>query len=219
LLDAVPWCAAFVGAILKRTGVKPSGSLMARSYLNWGTPLKTPKPGAVVVFARGKPPQGHVAFFVKDEGRTILVVGGNQSDAVTVTSYPKARVLGYRWPQEGKMAMPETENRKAAPATSAPPTLGTDLGSDLVAEVPVVNPNSTAANGVGILAAITPIVLWLAQYYGLPLTPADISAIVSGMMVLVGIFIWTKNRYFTAEATVTSANLKGLRVRAITYDP
>ena len=34
--DEVPWCAAFVGACLERTGTAGTGSLLARSYLKWG---------------------------------------------------------------------------------------------------------------------------------------------------------------------------------------
>lgn len=99
LPDSVPWCAAFVGAMLKRAGIAPSGYLAARSYLNWGVRLKSPVQGCIVVFSRGRPPQGHVAFFdsFTADGR-LRVVGGNQSDAVSYAKYPKARVLGYRWP-------------------------------------------------------------------------------------------------------------------------
>lgn len=101
--DSVPWCAAYVGAMLKRAGERPSGSLLARSYLApWGM-ATAPKPGAIVVFSRGAPPSGHVAFFLKDNGNgTIQVVGGNQGDAVSRANYPKARVIGYRWPATRK---------------------------------------------------------------------------------------------------------------------
>lgn len=102
LPDSVPWCAAFVGAMLKRSGVAPSGFLMARSYLGWGQVLRTPKLGCVVILARGRPPSGHVAFFVKDNGKSIRLLGGNQGDAVNERDYPKGRVLGYRWPLEGR---------------------------------------------------------------------------------------------------------------------
>ena len=53
--DVVAWCAAFVGAMIKRAGGKPSGSLAARSYLKWGKPvaLLDAKPGDIVVFRRG----------------------------------------------------------------------------------------------------------------------------------------------------------------------
>lgn len=99
--DAVPWCAAFVGAMLARAGRKPSGSLLARSYLNWGEKCQ-PVPGAIAVFARGRPPSGHVAFIESADERSVTVIGGNQSDAVTRAHYPKAKLLGCRWPKGAK---------------------------------------------------------------------------------------------------------------------
>ena len=45
--DEVPWCAAFMGAMLKRGGCEGTGSLMARSYLEWGVALTEAKLGAV----------------------------------------------------------------------------------------------------------------------------------------------------------------------------
>lgn len=100
--DSVPWCAAFVGACLVRAGRASSGSLMARSYLNWGRRLAEPIPGAIVVFARGTPPSGHVAFVDSVENGDLIVIGGNQSDAVTRARYSQIKVLGYRWPLGAK---------------------------------------------------------------------------------------------------------------------
>ena len=97
--DDVPWCAAFVGAMLKRAGLKGTGKLNARSYLDWGVPVdrKDAKPGDVVVFKRGNSTwQGHVAFFVKDKGALIDVLGGNQSNAVNVKGYQASQLLGIR---------------------------------------------------------------------------------------------------------------------------
>lgn len=95
--DSVPWCAAFVGAMLRRAGWKPWGNLMARGALRWGRPT-VPKPGAIVVFPRGRPPSGHVAIVEWVEGNRLHVVGGNQSDAVTRAIYPTSSALGFRWP-------------------------------------------------------------------------------------------------------------------------
>jgi uncharacterized protein (TIGR02594 family) len=97
--DSVAWCAAFVGAMLKRAGGQGTGLLTARSYLDWGVPVerKDAKPGDIVVFKRGNSTwQGHVAFFVKDNGKTIDVLGGNQSDAVNIKPYSAASLLGIR---------------------------------------------------------------------------------------------------------------------------
>lgn len=98
--DSVPWCAAFVGAMLKRAGYRGSGFLAARSYLDWGKKLEHPRVGAVTILKRGFSKwQGHVAFFAQDNGNgTIRLLGGNQSDQVKYSDYAKSRVLGYRWP-------------------------------------------------------------------------------------------------------------------------
>lgn len=97
--DETAWCAAFVGAMLKRAGQKGTGKLNARSYLDWGQPVerKDARPGDVVVFKRGNSSwQGHVAFFVKDCGASIDVLGGNQSNAVNVKGYKASQLLGIR---------------------------------------------------------------------------------------------------------------------------
>jgi uncharacterized protein (TIGR02594 family) len=107
--DSVPWCAAFVGAMLERAGERGSGSLMARSYLIWGEQDKSPSRGTICVFGRGGPraATGHVAFLDKDNGDgTITVLGGNQSDAVTRARRKKKDVLGYRWPKQLVHAIP-----------------------------------------------------------------------------------------------------------------
>jgi uncharacterized protein (TIGR02594 family) len=101
--DETPWCAAFVGSCLRLSGYRSSGSLGARSYLRFGEDLgDKAQRGCIVVFWRGDPnaATGHVAFYDRDDGDNIVVLGGNQSDAVTAARYPKSRVLGYRWPIE-----------------------------------------------------------------------------------------------------------------------
>jgi uncharacterized protein (TIGR02594 family) len=95
--DSVPWCAAFVGAMLARAGVAPSGSLAARSYLAWGEKLDAPWQGCIVVLKRGKGWQGHVTFFDREENGRLICLGGNQSDKVSFAAYRKSLVLGYRW--------------------------------------------------------------------------------------------------------------------------
>jgi len=93
------WCAAFVGACLERTGVSSTRSLRARSYLDWGAPMDAPQVGAIVVLSRGNDPAlGHVGFLVGMTTTHVLVLGGNQSNAVTVTPFDRGLVLGFRAP-------------------------------------------------------------------------------------------------------------------------
>lgn len=98
--DEVPWCAAYVGAVLAEVGLLGTGKLNARSYLNWGDPveLSDAQQGDIVVFWRGSRDgwQGHVGFYGGVLGDDVLVLGGNQGNAVSVAPYPKARLLGVR---------------------------------------------------------------------------------------------------------------------------
>ncbi|MGE0627346.1 MAG: TIGR02594 family protein [Hyphomicrobiaceae bacterium] len=109
--DEVAWCAAFVGACLERAGIAASGSLMARSYLSWGEDLAEPRLGCVAVFSRGANPElGHVALWLGETANSVIVLGGNQSDAVTVEAIDRSRLLGLRWPNAGTRPGPCFEN-------------------------------------------------------------------------------------------------------------
>lgn len=96
--DETPWCQGFVGGVFEELGIRSTRAGTARSNLKWGVGLKKPAVGAVVVFSRG-PTQGHVGFVVgKDRNGNIMVLGGNQGDAVNIKPFSTSRVLGYRWP-------------------------------------------------------------------------------------------------------------------------
>jgi len=97
--DAVAWCAAFVGACLARSDIAATGSLMARSYLSWGETVEEPRLGAIAIFSRGTDPSlGHVGFVVGVSPNTLHILGGNQSDAVTIESFGTEQLLSLRWP-------------------------------------------------------------------------------------------------------------------------
>jgi uncharacterized protein (TIGR02594 family) len=95
--DAVPWCSAFANLVAWLLRLPRSKSLAARSWLTVGRPvtLDTAEPyNDVVILSRDG--GGHVGFFAGLQGDKVLILGGNQSDAVNVTAFPKARVLGVR---------------------------------------------------------------------------------------------------------------------------
>ena len=81
--DETAWCAAFVGACLARSGLRGTGSLMARSYLDWGEPAALDQRlGAVAVLSRGADPSlGHVGFLLAETPQSIILLGGNQDDS------------------------------------------------------------------------------------------------------------------------------------------
>ena len=99
----IPWCAAFANAILVRSGYETSGSLMARSFLQYGVVTKDPKVGDIVVTTRGRSRSaGHVGFFDGFEYfegvKYVKVFGGNTAKSVQVGYFPVNQVLGYRTP-------------------------------------------------------------------------------------------------------------------------
>ena len=66
----------------------------ARNWLLFGQETK-PVTGAVLIFERGS--GGHVGFAVGQDDTHFYVLGGNQSDAVTIARIAKPRLLGARW--------------------------------------------------------------------------------------------------------------------------
>lgn len=96
--DDTAWCAAFLGAMLERADIRSTRKLTARSYMTWGQPTDNPKPGDIAVFWRNDPAswQGHVGFVVSVSDTNVVVLGGNQRNAVTEASYDRARLLGFR---------------------------------------------------------------------------------------------------------------------------
>lgn len=104
--DSVPWCSAFVNYVAWLLDVPRSKSLRARSWLHVGRSvdlLVEAEPGFdVVVLKRGGGVQpgvsvvdapGHVGFYAWRSADYVGVFGGNQSNRVSVESFPVTRVL------------------------------------------------------------------------------------------------------------------------------
>jgi hypothetical protein len=69
----------------------------ARAWASWGQALDRPAHGCVVVFERKG--GGHVGLCVGEAvNGDLLILGGNQGDAVNIRAFPRGRVLAYRWP-------------------------------------------------------------------------------------------------------------------------
>jgi len=102
------WCAAFVNSVLAEVGIPGSDSvhrypLLARSFLTWGNSVDRSaiQLGDVVIFPRGRAGwQGHVGFYVDTVWISGVeywqILGGNQSNSVSVDLYPANRAIGIR---------------------------------------------------------------------------------------------------------------------------
>ena len=99
------WCAAFVNAVLTESGI-PNNILhkypyAARSFLEWGVAVKEPTPGDLIIFPRGNISwQGHVGFYLSttiiNNTEYYYILGGNQSNKVSIDLYRATRALGIR---------------------------------------------------------------------------------------------------------------------------
>lgn len=89
--DEISWCSAFVNWCFLQSGFDyRTKSAAAISWRKWGNETNKPKIGDVVVFKRSDSEwRGHVAFYVAEDEKRILCLGGNQGDAVSFQWYNK----------------------------------------------------------------------------------------------------------------------------------
>jgi uncharacterized protein (TIGR02594 family) len=94
------WCAAFMAWVLTQAGYTGPWNAAARSFLHVGEPLSEFRPGCIAVLWRVSPQdwRGHVTLCLRDGIEQMTLLGGNQNGAVRISKYPKARLLGWRWP-------------------------------------------------------------------------------------------------------------------------
>lgn len=99
--DSTAWCAAYVNAMLERAGHRGSRSLAARSFENWGVGLKEPALGCIATKKRaGSSWQGHTGFVVGANKEQVFLLGGNQSDQVSVAAFKRSEIVAFRWPAD-----------------------------------------------------------------------------------------------------------------------
>ncbi len=100
--DDIPWCGLFVGHCISSTLDReplPTRVLSARAWGAFGIATK-PTPGAVMVFWRKIRDSGlgHVGFYAGEDADAYRILGGNQSDSVSLAWVAKSRFIGARWP-------------------------------------------------------------------------------------------------------------------------
>lgn len=99
----LPWCGDAIETCIHLTlkdEPRIANPYLARNWLKFGIPC-SPRLGAVMVFWRGSRnvTSGHVALYEGEDANYYHVIGGNQSDSITVTRIAKSRFLGARWPK------------------------------------------------------------------------------------------------------------------------
>ncbi|THB70466.1 MAG: TIGR02594 family protein [Gammaproteobacteria bacterium] len=103
--DDIPWCGLFVAHCVGSQmpeEVLPNNPLGARQWEKFGNEV-SPCLGSVMVFWRGSRDgwKGHVGFYWAEDDSAYHILGGNQSNSVSVTRVAKDRFLSARWPDTG----------------------------------------------------------------------------------------------------------------------
>lgn len=110
--DEIPWCAAFANGILKENNYfsiedlpeqkRRPGTALARDFMKIPDPVIDPVPGDLAVFWRKSIDSyaGHVGFYIRQDAKNIWVLGGNQSNQVSIAPYAQHRLLSFIRPQK-----------------------------------------------------------------------------------------------------------------------
>jgi uncharacterized protein (TIGR02594 family) len=103
--DETAWCSSFVNWVMKEAGYRGTKSAAAKSWLDWGVTLDSPRVGAIiVVFSEKMKKRGftgfHVTFWLSASATHVKLLGGNQGNFVKESNYPLSEweIKGYRWP-------------------------------------------------------------------------------------------------------------------------
>ncbi len=96
--DSIPWCGLFMAVVAKRAGkAVVEGPLWARNWAKFGKPADRAQLGDILVFRRAQG-SGHVGLYVGEDYGAFHVLGGNQSDGVTITRIARDRCIAIRRP-------------------------------------------------------------------------------------------------------------------------
>jgi len=101
--DETPWCGTFAAMVMKKAGLTlPLIAVRASQWGragNWGRELLAPRPGCIMVFTRNG--GGHVGFYMGETKTHFRILGGNQSNSVSLAWIAKDRLAegGMRWPK------------------------------------------------------------------------------------------------------------------------
>jgi len=98
--DETPWCSIFLNWVTHKAGYERSKDARSKSWRNVGKAVKNPQPGDVILFGtKGSLDKiYHVGIFTgfSEDGRKVFCLGGNQTNAVSISKMWRFEVAGYR---------------------------------------------------------------------------------------------------------------------------
>jgi uncharacterized protein (TIGR02594 family) len=100
------WCSAGLNKVLDMCGLVGTRDARAKSWMNWGGAIHTPKQGAVCVF-KGTFYHATVLYNEKPHemnGESYYqCIGCNQKDTIRVSNYRVSELIAMRWPTKSEV--------------------------------------------------------------------------------------------------------------------
>ena len=98
--DSIPWCALFANHCLTKAGLKGTESLWALDFAGQWPSVKLLGPAVGAFAPMLRDGGGHIGIVVGvDQHGNVMLLGGNQSDAVNIKPFAKSRLnKGFWWP-------------------------------------------------------------------------------------------------------------------------
>lgn len=96
----LPWCGDMIESAVAKTlpdEPLPTSPFWAQSWKNFGRDVADPIVGSIGVI-RWNSRSGHVGVVAGVDGGRVNLLGGNQSDAITIASFPRSKFIAFRWP-------------------------------------------------------------------------------------------------------------------------
>lgn len=99
----LPWCGDAVETCIVKTlpdEPVPSNPFFAQNWKSFGIDAGGPLVGAIGVI-RWNAKSGHVGIVVGYDAKAqrVFLMGGNQQNKVTISSFPEAKFIAFRWPK------------------------------------------------------------------------------------------------------------------------
>ncbi len=103
----LPWCGdAIESSIVKTLPFEPvpNNPFWAQAWASFGVDAKGPKVGSIGVI-KWSASAGHVGTVAAYDAKRqrVLLLGGNQSNAITLAWFPLAKFIAFRWPKTFEM--------------------------------------------------------------------------------------------------------------------
>lgn len=97
--DDIPWCGLFAAIVVFRARGASEVVKEPLWALNWASyGVKSPRASLGDVLAFKRPSGGHVGFYIGEDASCYHVLGGNQSNQVSITRVQKNRCVAVRRP-------------------------------------------------------------------------------------------------------------------------